>query len=73
MNKTRALLDKIEHAKRELVAAETDITRLLSEIIQAPRAEKKAVSEVMESAFSRLRSAKGELAELEAMIVSDEG
>lgn len=72
MRKKQQLLEKIDRAKKDIVAAEDELTRLLSELTQAPRAQKTTVSEVVENAFTRVRSAKVDLAELEDLIVSDE-
>ncbi len=63
---------KIDIALAEVDAAETALAMLLLELRRAPRAEKVTVTEVIESAFARLRAARQELARLHDL-VADEG
>ena len=62
------LLEKIDTAKSEVAAAETQLEQLLKEISVAPRAEKMTVSRVVEDAFSKLRAAKSDLQLLEELL-----
>jgi hypothetical protein len=63
--KKKAVLAKIVAAKTEMTAAETDLDKVLREIRMAPRAEKTAISEVVQKAFAELRAARIKLVELE--------
>src|SRR5690349_9669726 len=55
---------KIDTALAEVEAAEGALAKLLEDLRGAPRAEKVKVTEVIETAFSRLRAAREELARL---------
>jgi hypothetical protein len=66
------LLKMIETAKRDVADAETDLARLLREIQIAPRADKTTISKVVEDAFSKLRSVKTNLLDLEGVVKSDD-
>jgi hypothetical protein len=70
--KTDLLIAKVYSAKHALVSAESDLEAALHEIQNAPRADKIAISEVLDGAFVRLRKAKADLAEIQAIIVEDE-
>jgi hypothetical protein len=68
----RALLvSKVEAAKHELTEAEADIEKLLRELRAKARAEKTTISEVLETAFNKLRSARGNVEALEELIDTD--
>lgn len=68
----RALLSsKVEAAKRNVIDAEADLERLLSELRAVARAEKTTISEVLESAFNKLRAARRELEALEQLVAND--
>ena len=69
--KKRAVLAKIDAAKTELTAAEADLDKVLREIRMAPRAEKTAISEVVQKAFTELRAARAKLVELEEDLVAE--
>ena len=71
MNK-RKLLEKITAAKTELMEAEADLDRCMREIRIAPRAEKTTITAMVEAAFSKLRSARADLVELEALANEDD-
>lgn len=67
---TQALLvSKVQAAKQEMTEAEADIERLLRELRARARAEKATISEVLEAAFDKLRSARGNVEALEELIV----
>jgi hypothetical protein len=61
-------LEKLEAAKRDLSLAEQAIERLLREIPVVARAEKTRASAAVEGAFSRLRAAQSDLADLEKLL-----
>lgn len=52
--------------------AEAGLEKAMGELRLAPRAEKVRISEVLESAFAELRSAKAELARIEALIATED-
>jgi hypothetical protein len=64
------LLEKIDAAKKEIALAESELELVLTQIRAAPRAEKTNVSEVVESAFQRLRNARRALVELEVLLAT---
>jgi hypothetical protein len=68
----RELLPMISLARQELSEAEDELDKVMGEIRGALRAEKTAITSAVEDAFSRLRRAKGRLAELETRLSSDE-
>jgi hypothetical protein len=61
----------LEEAKGEVIAAETKLESVLSEIRVAPRAEKTAVSQAIESALLSLRSARGKVEEAEKTLAKE--
>jgi hypothetical protein len=68
----RALLaSKVEAAKRNVIEAEADLERLLSELRAMARAEKTTISAALESAFTKLRAARSDLEALEQLVASD--
>jgi hypothetical protein len=70
-NVPRALLvSKVQAAKHEMTEAEADIERLLRELRATARAEKSTISEVLEAAFNKLRSARGNVEALEELIAT---
>ena len=50
-------LTTLERAQSEVLAAEQELEKLLSEIRVTPRADKTSVSQIVEVALRRLRSA----------------
>ena len=66
-----AFREKIDIALGEVEAAETALSALLLELRRAPRAEKVTVTEVVESAFTRLRTAREELARLHDLVAAE--
>ena len=54
-----------------MIAAETKLESVLSEIRVAPRAEKTAVSQAIESALLSLRSARGKVEEAEKTLAKE--
>jgi hypothetical protein len=63
---------KIEAAKTAIVAAETDLDRVLSEILVVEPVRETLVTEVVADAFAKLRAAKSVLADLEQSVATDE-
>lgn len=66
------LRKKIDIALTEVNAAETALATLLLELRRAPRAEKVTVTDVVENAFARLRTARQELARLHDLVAADD-
>ena len=71
MNSKNPKLEALEAAKRELSGAEVEIERLLREIPSVARAEKTTIPQAIESAFSKLRSARSKLDELEKLVAAE--
>jgi hypothetical protein len=57
----------VDAALTEVAAAEAALDGLLGELRSGPRAEKVTITSVLETAFSRLRTAREELAELQKL------
>jgi hypothetical protein len=66
----KLLLDKLGAAERELGEAERALEKTLGDLGVTPRAEKKAITQVVETAFERLRSARKALSELEHLLTA---
>jgi hypothetical protein len=66
------LAAKVRSAKTALAEAETNLERAIGEIRSAPRAEKVAIGDVLETAFERLRRAKTDLAEIEERLTAEQ-
>ncbi|AUX40544.1 uncharacterized protein SOCE26_019450 [Sorangium cellulosum] len=69
---SKALLDKVVAAKRDITEAENDLEKVLRDIQVAPRADKTTISKVVEDAFTKLRAVKANLIELEALVTTDD-
>jgi hypothetical protein len=68
----RALVvSKVQAAKTELTEAEVDMEKLLRELRAKARAEKTTISEVLQTAFNKLRSARRNVEALEELIATD--
>jgi hypothetical protein len=70
MKDPNLLLEKLAQAKHDVSAAEVDLERLLAALEVTPRAEKTTVSQVIEDAFTKLRAARVDLADLEKLIAA---
>jgi hypothetical protein len=70
--KKEVLLGKIESAKREIAAAESDLESAFRDMRISPRAEKTTISKVLEDAFAKLGAAKTNLLDLERLVVDDQ-
>ena len=68
--KKEVLLNKLNAAKSDVSDAEKQLEVLLAEMSVLPRAEKRTVTLVIELAFSKLSSARTDLADLEELISS---
>jgi hypothetical protein len=69
---SRALLvSKVQAAKREMTEAEADIKKLLRELRAKARAEKTTISQVLEAAFNKLRSARENVEALEELLAAE--
>ncbi len=64
----KILLEKIAAAKQEITDAQSDLENALGEIQSAPRADKTTISEVVKDAFSKLKVARMNLADLENIV-----
>jgi hypothetical protein len=62
------LREKIEAALAEVCAAEESLERALRELDTAQRADKVVVTDVVRSAFTRLRTAREALASLHELV-----
>lgn len=64
----RSALEELRVAKTCVDDAETDLSKLLSELEVAPRAEKTAISEALRQAFQKLRDAREHLGKVETLL-----
>ncbi len=62
------LLAPLETAEAEVLAAETALEQLLTELRIQPRTEKVTITSTLETAFTRLRAARQELAKLKKLV-----
>lgn len=65
---TKLIIDRIDAAKRDISAAETELETAIREVRTQTRAEKITISTALENAFVKLKRAREDLAELEAMV-----
>jgi hypothetical protein len=66
MKESTALVE-IQAAKADVIDAEDDLAKLMSEIESAARAEKTTISEGLQKAFHKLRAAREHLDALEKL------
>ena len=66
----QAILDKIKVARQELSDAEVNVGKVLRELKVTVRADKAMIGEALEAAFSKVKLASKDLADLEKLIVS---
>jgi len=64
------LLREIQSAKDAVADAESDLTRLLSEVQSGLRADKITISEALQKAFDKLHAAREQLVRLEKSAVA---
>ena len=70
---TRAVvLERIVAAKQAISDAESDLRKVVGEIVVATRAEKKPISREVEAAFEKLNAAKSNLSTLEELVTSED-
>jgi hypothetical protein len=67
MNK-QAIFEKIKLAKQELSEAETSVGEVLRKLKGGVRADKSVIGEALEAAFSKVKLANKDLADLERLI-----
>jgi phage-related tail protein len=60
--------ERIETALREMTEAENELGRVLRELRGGPRAEKTAVSAVVEAALAKLKVARATVADLQKLL-----
>jgi hypothetical protein len=66
------LLERIEAAKALLASAEAELEKALAVTAVAPRAAKVIIGTSLEAAFHKLKEAKGDLGELEQIIINED-
>jgi hypothetical protein len=66
------IVTKLEAAKQDIAQAEEDLKRALREVQVAPRAEKLAISKVLDDAFVKLKAARTQLNDIETLLVERE-
>lgn len=66
--KKEVILAKVHTAATEVTDAADDLDKLLAEIKAAPRAQKTTISKVVEEAFSRLKTARTVLIDVEKIL-----
>jgi hypothetical protein len=72
-DKQKLLLKSLATTKQEIEDAERDLSKVLQELGAAPRAAKTTITDVVQTAFDRLRSARESLEGLEHIIKGDVG
>jgi hypothetical protein len=70
--KKKILLEKVAAAKRDIMEAENHLERVLQEVQTAPRADKAIISKVVEDAFSKLKTVRTNLLEVESLVKGDD-
>jgi len=64
----QVVLEKVRIASKEVADAASDLSKLLSELKSAPRAQKTTVSKVVDAAFARLKAARVALSDIEKIL-----
>jgi len=64
----QVIIDKIKVAKQELSDAEADVAKVLRELKGGVRADKAMIGQALEAAFSKVKLAHRDLADLEELI-----
>lgn len=67
VSKTR-LIERINAAKQETLAAENDLDKILLEFQDVSQSGKVAITRIIEEAFARLNSARMLLVEMESLV-----
>ncbi len=68
MKQDQEVLAKVLEAQAAVASAEGSLQQIVGEIQRLPRAEKTTVTEIVRDAFSRLKAARDDLAELEKLL-----
>jgi hypothetical protein len=68
MEQDQEVIAKVLEAQAAVAAAEGSLQQLVGEIQRLPRAAKTTVTEIVRDAFSRLKAARDDLAELEKLL-----
>jgi hypothetical protein len=71
MSKKINVTEQIDIALAEVTAAEDELAKVLGELRAGVRAEKVAISETVEKAFSRLRKGRQALSELREQLTEE--
>jgi hypothetical protein len=69
-NVLRSSVSLLEQAKQELTTAEDQLDKVIRELKSAPRAEKMAVTTVIEKALAELRAARSNVETAEQALVT---
>ncbi len=64
----QTILAKVQSATTEVGEAASDLDKLLSDIKSTPRAQKTTISKIVEEAFSRLKTARVALSDVEQLL-----
>ena len=67
----QTILAKVQVASKEVSEAAADLDKLLGEIKANLRAEKTTISKAVATAFSRLKSARVALADIEVLVAKE--
>lgn len=68
----KILLEKVAAAKQDIMEAENHLERVLQEVQTAPRADKAIISKVVEDAFSKLKTVRTNLIDVESLVKGDD-
>jgi hypothetical protein len=64
----QTILSKVQTAATEVTESVRELDRLLADLSDAPRAEKTTISRIVEDAFTRLKTARLELADVQSLL-----
>jgi hypothetical protein len=64
----QTILTKVQIAATEVSESVSDLDKLLSDLASAPRAEKTTISKIVEDAFSRLKTARVALSDIQKLL-----
>jgi len=70
--KKQTILSKVHLASTEVSESVTDLDKLLAELEASPRAQKTTISKIVEAAFSRLKTARLALTDVEKLLAKEE-
>jgi hypothetical protein len=69
--KKQTLLAKVDTATQEVSDAAEALAKLLSDLQKAPRAEKTTISNIVEEAFTRLKTARTALSDVKKILAKE--